>query len=293
MTHIEEESKKSYYRDILSDNMHNSSQIWRTVNDIVRYKSKQKHNLPSFFIDEHNIILKDPVKISNSFNNYFANVGSLLATKITSSNNRTVFQYPSAAQIPASFFLKPILEEEVIKQLRNLKASKSPGAYHIPNKIIKLSIVIIAPILTKLFNDSIRQGVFPDVLKIAQVVPFHKSGSKHKFSNYRPISILSSFSKIFEKCLHNQISSYLTKKKILSPQQYGFRPNYSTSIALNDICNELLHNLKENKISCTVFLDLAKAFDTVDHTILIKKLKQYGIRGTPLELLKNYLQNRN
>ena len=83
-----------------------------------------------------------------------------LATKITSSNNRTVFQYPAAAQIPASFFLKPILEEEVIKQLRNLKASKSSGAYHIPNKIIKLSTVIIAPILTKLFNDSIRQG-FP------------------------------------------------------------------------------------------------------------------------------------
>ena len=82
------------------------------------------------------------------------------------------------------------------------------------------------------------------------------------------------------------------EKKLLNPQQYGFRPNYSTSIALNDICNELLHNLKENKISYTVFLDLAKAFDTIDHTILIKKLKQYGIRGTPLELLKNYLQNR-
>ena len=146
LTHIKEESKKSYYREILSDNMHNSSQIWKTVNDIVRYKSKQKHNLPSFFIDEHNIILKDSVKISNSFNNYFANVGSLLAAKITSSNNRTIFQYPSAAQIPASFFLKPILEEEVIKQLRNLKASKSSGAYHIPNKIIKLSTVIIAPI---------------------------------------------------------------------------------------------------------------------------------------------------
>ena len=126
----------------------------------------------------------------------------------------------------------------MIKQLCNLKASKSSGAYHIPNKIIKLSTVIIAPILTKLFNDSIRQGVYPDVVKIAQVLPIHKSGSKHTFSSYRPISVLSSFSKIFEKCLDKQISSYLTKKKLLNPQQYGFRPNYSTSIALNDICNE-------------------------------------------------------
>ena len=91
LTHIKEESKKSYYRDILSDYMHSSYRIWSAINDIVRYKSKQKHNLPSFFIDEHNIILKDPVKISNSFNNYFADVGPLLAAKITSSNNRTVF----------------------------------------------------------------------------------------------------------------------------------------------------------------------------------------------------------
>ena len=107
LTHIKEESKKNYYRDILSENMHNSSQIWKTINDIVRYKSTIKHNLPSFFIDEHNIILKDPVKISNNFNNYFADVGPLLAAKITSSNNRTVFQYPSAPQIPASFFQNP------------------------------------------------------------------------------------------------------------------------------------------------------------------------------------------
>ena len=146
--------------------MHNFSQIWKTINDIVRYKSEQKHNLPSFFIDEHNIILKDPVKIGNCFN-YFSDVGPLLAAKITSSNNRTVFQYPTAPRIPASLFLKTILEEEVIKQLRNLKASKSSGAYHISNKIIKLSTVIIAPILTKFLNDSIRQGVYPDVLKIA------------------------------------------------------------------------------------------------------------------------------
>ena len=82
------------------------------------------------------------------------------------------------------------------------------------------------------------------------------------------------------------------KKKLLNPQQYGFRPNCSTSIALKDICNELLHNLEKNKISCTVFLDLAKAFNTIDHTILIKKLKQNEIRGTPLKLLKNYLHNR-
>ena len=96
--------------------------------------------------------------------------------------------------------------------MRNLKASKSSGAYHIPDKIIKLSIVIIVPILTKLFNDFIRQGVFPDVLKIAQVVPIHKSESKHKFSNYRPISILSSFSKIFSKIFKNILRTVSDEK---------------------------------------------------------------------------------
>ena len=109
-----------------------------------------------------------------------------------------------------------------------------------------------------------------------------------------PIIDLFSFYLKFQKYLKNVTNKFFIsdEKKLLNPQQYGFRPNYSTSIALNDICNELLHNLKENKISCTMFLDLAKAFDTIDHTILIKKLKQYGIRRTTLELLKNYLQNR-
>ena len=211
MTHIKKKLKKvtiEIYHQIICT----TPQIWKTINDIVRYKSKQKHNLPSFFIDEHNIILKDPIKISNCFNNYFADVGSLLAVKITSSNNRTVFQYPTAPQIPAFFFFKTHIRRKGDKATAQLKSTKSSGAYHIPNKIIKLCTVIISPILTKLFNDSIRQGVFPDVLKIAQVVPIHKSGSKYKFSNYRPISIISSISKIFQKCLFNQLSSYLTKK---------------------------------------------------------------------------------
>ena len=182
----------------------------------------------------------------------------------------------------------------MIKQPRNLKASKSSGAYHISNKIIKLSNVIIASILTKLLNDSFRQGVYPNVLKIALVIPIHKSGSKNQFSNYRPVSILSSFSKIFKKCVYKQISSCLTKKKKkkLNPQHYGFRPNYSTSIALNGICNKLLHNLEENKISCTMFSNLAKVFDTIDHTILIKTIRNIWNSSKTIEKLSKTINRK-
>ena len=289
LTHLKEISKKKYYQEMIVNNMHNSSKIWKTINDIVRYKRNQINNLPTFFVNDDNSVLKDPIDISNCFNNYFSYIGPKLAAKIPPTNISATIQIP---QISSSFFLKPILEQDVIYKLRNLKDSKSSGVNHIPNKIIKLCNSIIAPILTKLYNNSIKQGIFPDILKVAQIVPIFKSGSKHKICNYRPISILPSFTKIFEKCLYEQISSYLTEKSILIPQQFGFRPNYSTSIALNDICNELLHNTEKKKISCTVFLDLAKAFDTIDHCILLKKLEIYGIRGLPLQLLQSYLLNR-
>ena len=189
-------------------------------------------------------------------------------------------------------FLEPITEEEVTHYIRSLNDHKSAGATGIPIKCIKLSNVIISPILTVIFNRCITEGIFPDDLKIAQITPIFKKGSKALCGNYRLISVLSPFSKIFEKCLHKRISAYLLKNKLIAPHQYGFREGYSTSLALATIHNEIISNIDDKKITCTIFLDLAKAFDTVDHFILINKLRQYGIRGSPLELLKSYLSNR-
>ena len=195
-------------------------------------------------------------------------------------------------QVFSIHFLKPITDNEVAIHLSSLNCSKSTGTNGIPKKFLKMSSTIIAPILTKLLNKCIAEGVYPDILKIAQIIPIHKKGSKTDCSNYRPISLLSPFTKIFEKCLYDRMYNYLEDKKLITPNQYGFWPKFSTSLALSDICTEILTNIDSKKTICTIFLDLAKAFDIVDHSILLKKLHLYGFRGIPLQLLKSYLTNR-
>ena len=150
----------------------------------------------------------------------------------------------------------------------------------------------ITPYLEILFNCCIYNGIFPDAFKIAQVIPLFKGGDKEDANNYRPISLLPAIGKLFEKLLSHRLTNHLNSNDILSKHQFGFRKNYSTELAVNDIHEKLLHNLDKGLNSCTVFLDLAKAFDSVDHTILLRKLYKYGVRGIALDLFKSYLSYR-
>ena len=135
-------------------------------------------------------------------------------------------------------------------------------------------------------------GIFPDKLKIAKIIPLHKGGKIDEINNYRPISILSSLSKIFEKVINKRFIDFLKKHNVISDYQFGFREGMSTTLALADICDQFQNALDNNKITCGIFIDLAKAFDTVNHLILLKKLIHYGIRGTAFELIKSYLNDR-
>lgn len=150
----------------------------------------------------------------------------------------------------------------------------------------------LSPKLVELFNECMNQGIFPESLKIARIFPLHKGGSKCEPTNYRPISLLPQFGKLFEKIIKKRLIVFLEQNNIISNHQFGFREAHSTELAITNIQNTLLKNLDNNDITCTVFLDLAKAFDSVDHEILLKKLEKYGIRGLPLKLLESYLINR-
>jgi len=132
----------------------------------------------------------------------------------------------------------------------------------------------------------------PSLLKIAKICPIYKSGQKDECSNYRPISILPSFSKILEKLVANRLEQYLSKFKILTPSQFGFRPNYSTSMALTSLYDKISKAIDDNKFAIGVFIDLQKAFDTIDHNILLAKLYFYGICGLSYEWFKDYLSDR-
>ena len=136
------------------------------------------------------------------------------------------------------------------------------------------------------------EGIFPDKLKTAKVCPVYKSGSKTEFTNYRPISILPSFSKILEKVISNRLISYMEKYNILSCSQYGFRKNHSTYMALMSLYDKVSEAIDKNEFCVGIFIDLSKAFDTLHHSILLKKLEFYGIRGNANLLLKSYLSNR-
>ena len=141
-------------------------------------------------------------------------------------------------------------------------------------------------------NSSFSTGTFPDKLKYAKVIPIHKSGTKFKTSNYRPISVLPLFDKILEKLMHTRLISFLDKNQIISPSQYGFQKHRSTVTAIQDLVSRIAHSKHKRHFSSVIFLDFAKAFDTVDHNILLAKLHHYGIRGIALKWFADYLNNR-
>ena len=162
----------------------------------------------------------------------------------------------------------------------------------IPTKLLKFCCAELSPILTDINNASLEEGVFPDALKIARVTPIHKAGDIKCRTNYRPISVLCALSKISERVVSTKLLEYLTSNAILHHNQYGFRLQRSTSMALLQLIDDISEAVDQGKFTVGIFIDLAKAFDTVNHDILLAKLSFYGVRGLPYEWFASYLNNR-
>ena len=255
-------------------------------------RNKQNIDLPSEFIYKNKAIT-DRVEIANSFNEYFVNIGPNLSEKIDPSVNSTT-TYKSYLTEPTNSRLQftQISELEVISAINNLENKTSYGCDGISNKLLKLIKNEISKPITLIVNLCLTTGIFPTAFKIAKVKPIYKKGNKSDLNNYRPISLLPTISKIFERVIHTQLYNYLSENKLLCEQQYGFRSQHSTELAAIKLVDYLTHNMDTNKIQTSIYLDLSKAFDTLSFDILLTKFKHYGITGVPLKLLTSYIKDR-
>ena len=279
-------AKENYYRILFINNKKNSRIIWSTFKDLLG-KNKEMNILQKVRIGDSDIT--DENQIANAFNSFFSSIGPNLDINLPHINkSHSDFMPPT---VPQSFFLNPTTPDEICGLLLKLKKKKT-DINSVPLSILmKIRHLICFP-LSRLINLSFLSGVFPDRLKIAKIVPIHKAGQLDDINNFRPISILPTFSKLFEKCMANRLISFLDKFRIISNHQFGFQKGKTTTQAIQNFISHVYDSFNKKNHSIGVFLDFKKAFDTVNHKILISKLENYGIRGIPKNWFISYLENR-
>ena len=273
--------KYDYYDKKFKANQGDLKKTWRLINNILgRKRSNRLLTFPNS-------------DAAHKFNFYFINIANDLISKSygnSKSNDENSFKsyMPDESENHLSGY--DFKSEDVKIFISKLNNSK--GTYFSP-RVLKLVTDILSPTLAFIFNKCLSEGYFPKELKVAKIIPLYKNkGSISEISNYRPISMLSVFSKIFEKLIHKQLTNFFDTNDTLNSSQYGFRRKHSTLHALINAAENLYHSIDNKHYTLGIFIDFSKAFDTVNHVILIEKLRMYGLRDNMLNLLKNYLVDR-
>jgi hypothetical protein len=261
-------SKNNYYQNYFTENNKNLRKVWQGIREIVNIKAKT-HNLPTC-LTVNNETITDPALISNTFNNYFANIAGSIIDQRKYHGNKSFSNFLNESMPNASTndFL-PTNAKEICEQISNLQVNKGTGPNSIPTQILHLIKFEIAKPLANIINLSFSTGIHPDKLKIAQVLPIFKKGSNLLTCNYRPISLLSNLNKIFEKIMYARVYKFFDTNNLFYSLQYGFRGKHSTNHALINIVDRINGALDNNKVACGLFVDFQKAFDTVNHEILL------------------------
>jgi len=283
--------KNKYYTDLLNVYKYDSRKTWSLLNTLTgRNTCTTKSNIPDSFETINNGTISDPLTISNEFCKYFTEVGKAFAAKIPPPTRP--FNEYLPRKYNTNFFMFPTDPDEIRRTILSLKPKNSSGHDSLSSKLLKQIAHSICTPISFIVNKSLETGYVPKAWKLAKVIPIFKSKVKSIMSNYRPISLLPSLSKVLEKIVHHRLYKYCNMHDILYNNQYGFRPKHSTINAVTNFVAHILRSIEKNEYTVSVLLDLSKAFDTIDHDILLKKLEIYGVRGLALEWFRSYLKNR-
>ena len=283
-------AKKQYYHSCFEKFKDDIKKTWASINELMN-RTKKKNDFPKQFLINGRFITH-PLTIANEFNNFFTNIGKNISDSISQPQNISFEDYLSTPFTPC-FKFTLVDTDTVAKVIDQMKPKSSCGFDGLSNKLLKMIKNEIIDCITLIINQSFSTNTFPDKLKLAKVIPLHKKNENYLFDNYRPISLLPSFSKVIERIMHTQILHHFTTSKLMYDSQYGFRPNHSTELAALEVIDHIACQMDNNDIPLTLFLDLSKAFDCLNHDILLSKLKYYGFQENPFLLMKSYFYGRS
>lgn len=282
-------TKRNYYNHQISESIHDGRRLWTNLREIIfNVRATNRESIQQMNIDGK--IVADQTEIAEHFNNFFVNIGSTLTNHLQMPSDEYFesFEYETTQFVD----LQQADEHSVIARINEIKLSTATGPDSIPPKFLKRYKERISGTFSTLINESIASEVYPNELKESMVSPIFKEGDKRNCNNYRPVSVPSAVSKVYESFLNAWFVMFLSLNNIIHQLQYGFQRNSNTTSAVTNLTNFITENLDRGKYVGIIFLDIRKAFDSVNHEILMKKLRKLNLPTHLLNLLQSYLSNR-
>ena len=281
--------KRKYFSEKLTQFQGDLKKTWKTINQAIN-KKPSTTVVPCLTVDGQTV--KGQKEIASSMNEYFCSIGNKLSEKIPRNANPFLSGEYATKTPPSSFYFSAIMTDRSSSTLNKMKTSHGSGHDGIASFYLKSALPVVGGSLCDLFNKSLFAGKCPEDWKIVRIAPIFKNKARDDRSNYRPISVLPFITRLFEKLIFNQFYDYLDANKSLYEHQSGFRLLHSVTTALMASTNDWYLNIDKGKYTGLIFIDLKKAFDTVDHEILLEKIKMYGVTGMEHDWFTSYLDNR-
>ena len=287
LTVLKRYEKRKFYKDLFCKIGGNLKNLWSVMNSLIG-KSKNKHTITA--ISDDMVTVTDNNRISECFNTHFVKAGKVVQSKIPKVTNsyKDYLQY----KVKSSMLFGSTNEIEISKIIMRMESKRSSGYDCISNHIMKNIVNTVRLPLEIIYNKSLSTGIFPDLMKIAKIIPLFKGGNSLLTDNYRPISLLPVFSKVLEKIVFYRLTSHMELNNLLYCKQFGFRKKHSCVDAVSTFIGNVLEGFEKDMVCLSIFIDLKKAFDTVSHDIILGKLKAMGVTGLEFKWFESYLHDR-